>query len=209
MLCFGKDTMLAANVKLGLCPVDVEKACEHPRVRDDTDEGTRGSLIAGVERQHETSMIAGASSGLNSAVFAVPARQRSKALADITAPSSYEEAFAKLVTEGVSVSSVWINLGAKAYNSAEVLGAELQRQQLQKEARLNIEAKKTVDFVALRASAREIEESRIAMGAGYGDLPAAKLTVLVRYAFRARGEKGITALTSADRGEGKDDKIHV
>ena len=49
---FGPKAITSCLAKLGLCPVDFERACKHPRVRDDTSQGTRGQLVTSIETRH-------------------------------------------------------------------------------------------------------------------------------------------------------------
>ena len=152
---FGPQAICKVTANLGLCPVDFERACKHPRVRDDSDEGSRGRMIVSIETRHATALAKLAKAGLNSKVFAVKARQTVKQkvaldVADVAPRTSLQKAWAATVANGASAGRNWVTVGAMAYTDEFLTSAELERQRLSVQALDNKTTTKIASFLKLQ-----------------------------------------------------------
>ena len=137
---FGPQAIISKVAQLGLCPVDCERACSHPRVRDDTSDTSQGKLIAGIQTRHAATLASLATQGLNAKALAVKPKPapKPKAVPDVAnvAPrTAMEAAWADTVANGASAGKNWLTVGAHAYNSSFLLSAEVERRRLAKAAK--------------------------------------------------------------------------
>ena len=117
---FGRQAICNVLKNLGLSPVDFERACRHPRVRDDTEGGSRGMLISSIETRHAASLAALSKAGLNPTALAVKPRPRAalkaaQGVADVAPRTAMQKAWAKTLASGASAGRNWVNVGAMAY----------------------------------------------------------------------------------------------
>ena len=197
---FGPQAIISKVAQLGLCPVDCERACSHPRVRDDTSDTSQGKLIAGIQTRHAATLASLATQGLNSKALAVKPKPapKPKAVPDVAnvAPrTAMEAAWADTVANGASAGKNWLTVGAHAYNSSFLLSAEVERRRLATAAKEDKVDRELAGVLALQSQARAIESARIAAKQTYNQLKATDLALLVRYEFTARAAKVGTKVT--------------
>ena len=190
---FGPQAIVSKVKELGLCPVDCKVACQHPRVRDDTNEGERGQLISSIQTRHAASLATLAKQGLNSKSLAVKTKPAPKPkvrdAANVAPRSNLEVAWAETVANGASVGGQWMRVGAMAYTSNFLLSAELERERRAQVAKEEKISRELAGVLALQNQARAIETARISANLGYAQLKAAELATLVKYEFAARDAK--------------------
>lgn len=188
--------------QLGLYPVDCKRACEHPRVRDDTAGSSRGKLVEAIQTRHAATLAELAKQGLNTRALLVkpkPApKPKPKAVPDVAnvAPrTDMEQAWADTVANGASAGKNWMTVGAMAYTAPFLLSAEVERQRLAQVAKAEKANRELAGVLTLQIQARAIEAARITARQGYSQLKAVDLALLVRYEFAVRDAKVGTKVT--------------
>ena len=88
---FTPSKILTAVAKLGLSPINLRKALDHPRVRDDSAEGSRIDARTSLAARNEASLSAISALGFNPAPLTVVAPTASQAPAQFIAPPSDAE----------------------------------------------------------------------------------------------------------------------
>ena len=92
-------------------------------MRDDTKKVGKVSPTEELQKQLSTNLAQLSKLGVHTKALVVRTKKREEAMeeANIAGEQEYEQAYAKLVADGVTSTNVWITLGAVAFNSAEVI----------------------------------------------------------------------------------------
>eukprot|EP00966_Prymnesium_polylepis_P198586 4602480-Prymnesium_polylepis.1 len=194
---FSKAKIVSAVKKLGLYPINPEQACSHPKVRDDTKRADKVSDLERLQAELSANLAELAKQGVKTKALAVQTKKREQPIeeANIAAPMEYEQAYRKLVADGVTSTNIWITLGAVAFNSAEVLAAELERVRILEHGRKQTAYNNQQKFLTLQTEAKEAFAKLPKPKKGvlnFDGLKAAEVQVLMRYVFKADGRDGIS-----------------
>ena len=194
---FTKSKIVASVKKLGLYPISAEQACSHPKVRDDTKRAGQANVADELQAAMATNLAALAKHGVNTKALAVKMKKREAPIdeANIAGPQEYEKAYAKLVADGITSTNVWITLGAVAFNSAEVLAAELERVRILENGKKKIAYDNEQKFLTLQSDAKEAWARLPKPKKGILDfdvLKAGELSTLVRYVYKADSRENIS-----------------
>eukprot|EP00966_Prymnesium_polylepis_P328043 7383853-Prymnesium_polylepis.1 len=165
MAHFSRRKIVKSVKKLGLYPIDVQQACKHPKVRDDTVAGSRAASAEALEAELAAKTAVLAEKGFAVKPLQVKKRKKkqveSTEVANIAPLSDYEKAYTTLVEQGVTVGTVWATLGAVAFNSPQVLAPELARiNQANDRAKLTAYENQS-KFIKLQTESREIHSKMI------------------------------------------------
>ena len=148
---FPPDKVMSANYKVGAAPFT--KAClSNPKVRVETSNDVVTTLTT-VHNQH---LEAVASMGLNANVLKVQLPPKVSTSGFVAPPTEDDDIVQKLLESGVSHTSMWINCGAVAFNSKNVLRAGLAKVANATEAKNNAQQKILDTFLELREAAQGI-----------------------------------------------------
>eukprot|EP00966_Prymnesium_polylepis_P331439 7386996-Prymnesium_polylepis.1 len=152
---FTESKIVASVKKLGLYPIDAEQACKHPKVRDDTKRAGKVNPAEALQAELSKNLAELAKLGVNTKALKVPTKKREAPIeeANIAGPAEYERAYAKLVADGVTSTNIWITLGAVAFNSAEVIAAELERVRVLEHGKQQTAYGNQQKFLALQSEA--------------------------------------------------------
>eukprot|EP00966_Prymnesium_polylepis_P326151 7382075-Prymnesium_polylepis.1 len=195
---FTKSKIVASVKKLGLYPINAEQACKHPKVRDDTKRAGKVNPADSLQAELSRNLAELAKLGLNTKALAVPTKKREASIeeANIAGPAEYERAYAKLVADGVTSTNIWITLGAVAFNSAEVIAAELERVRVLESGKQQTAYANQQKFLALQSEAQEawakVPKPKRGGALDFGGLKAAEALTLVRYVYKADRRDGIS-----------------
>ena len=191
---FTPEKIISSVRKLGLNPVSLEQAVSHRRVRDDSEGGTRTTAISKVRARQASDVKSVQALGLNSSVLTVPPpKPKKKSL--VAPPSTAEEQYAML-KENSSVGTMWFAVGSKAFNAPMVTEPAVARLEERKVEEQRKQVKAAGSWSELQAAALELEGKCEHEGIEYSDLSAAEVKQLVTYVFRARKEKGASAVSA-------------
>lgn len=189
---FTRSKIVASCKKLGLYPINAEQACTHPKVRDDTKRVGKANPSEMLQAELASNLKELGKLGVNTKALAVKTKKRDEAIeeANIAGPQEYEQAYAKLVADGVTSTNIWITLGAVAFNSAEVLAAELERVRILEHGRQKTAYEAQQRFLTLQSDAKEIfftvaKPKKKGKALNFDNLKAAEALVLVRYVYKA------------------------
>ena len=123
-------------------------------------------------------------------------REKPMEEANIAGPQDYELAYGKLVADGVTSTNIWITLGAVAFNSAEVLAAEIERVRILEHGRQQTAFTSQQKFLKLQSEAKIIyatlKKPKKGATHDFDSLKAGDALVLVRYVYKADGREGIS-----------------
>ena len=195
---FTKTKILSSVRKLGLYPIDAEQACSHPKVRDDTKTVGKVALPEALQGQLAANLAELSKLGVSTKALEVRTKRREKLMeeANIAGPQDYELAYGKLVADGVTSTNIWITLGAVAFNSAEVLAAEIERVRILEHGRQQTAFTSQQKFLKLQSEAKIIyatlKKPKKGATHDFDSLKAGDALVLVRYVYKADGREGIS-----------------
>ena len=200
---FTKSKIVASVKKLGLYPIDAEQACSHPKVRDDTKRDGKVCPTEELQKQMTSNLTELGKLGVKTTALVVKTKKREAPIeeANIAGQQEYEQAYAKLVADGVTSTNVWITLGAVAFNSAEVLAAELERVRILEVGRQKTAYANQQKFLALQSDAKKIfatlPKPKKGKPLDFSGLKAGDALVLVRYVYKADGREGVSKQPTA------------
>ena len=193
---FTTPKILASTARLGLSPISLKKALDHPRVRDDSSEGATIDAVRAVVEEAPKRLEIVSALGFNASALSVPVRVEPPASLNVAPPSDLEAQWKALKAAGSSAGAHWHAVGAKAFNAPEVLGPALERVQEKQAAERQQLQKKAAGFTSLLESARAIFEELEEDQLEYCELAGGPLKTLVSFIHQARGESGASKHTT-------------
>ena len=193
---FTPAKILASTARLGLSPISLKKAVAHPRVRDDSSEGTHIDAVRAVVAEAPANLDRIRTLGFNATALSVPVRVEAPASLNVAPPSDLETQWKAVKAAGSSAGAHWHAVGAKAFNAPEVLGPAYERVREKQAAQEQQLQKKATNFSTLLDNAREIYEEMEEDGLEYDGLAVGPLKTLISFIHQARGESGASKHTT-------------
>ena len=192
---FTAEKILNSTAKLGLAPVDLRRALNHPRVRDDSEDGSRSDLVVNLATKNKQTLAAVAEHGFNTAALEVPLIKDPllPKAAIVAPPADWESRWKAVKAAGGSASAHWVAVGPRAFNAPDVVLPAMERVQEKAVAAQEKEQQKEETLRELQEAAREIEAS---VEGDYAELNAADAKLLVSFIFKAKKLKGVGQYTA-------------
>ena len=192
---FTVEKIRNSTAKLGVAPVDLRRALDHPRVRDDSVDGSRSNHVVDLTTKNKQTLALVAEHGFNTAALQVPLiKDPSGAQAPIVAPpADWESRWKAVKAAGGSASAHWVAVGPRAFNAPDVVLPAMERVQDKIAAVQEREQLKEENLRELQDAAREIESN---CEGDYGELSAADAKLLVSFIFKAKKLKGVGQYTA-------------
>ena len=168
---------------------------DHPRVRDDSVDGSRRNHVVDLTTKNKQTLALVAEHGFNTAALQVPLiKDPSGAQAPIVAPpADWESRWKAVKAAGGSASAHWVAVGPRAFNAPDVVLPAMERVQDKIAAVQEREQLKEENLRELQDAAREIESN---CEGDYGELSAADAKLLVSFIFKAKKLKGVGQYTA-------------
>ena len=189
---FTPEKIVASTRRLGLSPVDLRTALAHPRVRDDSVEGTRTTGHDELRLSSQSTLTELNALGVNSTLLTVHAPSAPPPCF-VAPPSDLEERWKAVKAAGGSAGAHWAAVGPTAFNAPEVVGPALERIEDKAAEKDHRQQLKADNFAALREAAQEIIDRMDEEALEYCELTVADLKVLVSYHFQSRSATGASA----------------
>ena len=192
---FTPAKILASTARLGLSPINLRTALNHPRVRDDSKDGSRTAEHVELRQSNEATLRNLEALGVNATPLQVLAPVAPPP-SFVAPPSDAEMRWKAVKAAGGCAGAHWAAVGATAFNAPDVIGPALERLQ-EKEAEVsNRQELRAQNFATLRSNVQEILEELADNQRVYSECTAADLKQLVSFCFQARGEAGASAHTA-------------
>ena len=192
---FTSAKILASTRRLGLSPIDLRTALAHPRVRDDSADGSRNDAHEQLRETSRETLSQLAAIGVNSQVLEVHAPAQPPQ-AFVAPPSEYEARWKAVKAAGGSAGAHWAAVGPKAFNAPDVVLPALERLEEKAADKSQREQLKANNFAALRDAVQEIIDDMVEEQEEYCERTVADLKLLVSYHFQARAATGASAHTT-------------
>ena len=186
--------MRSANLKVGAVPL-TRAALHNSKVRHELSEGeaATGGLQA-VNEAHQKNVAACRALGLNAAVLEQQLPRRFNVVAP---PTDQEEVIRRLVEGKTSQSSMWVTVGAVAFNADVMNLAGCAMLQAELDAKADRATSKLATFTEAKDAASGIlSRMRNMQLTTYDDLASGEPKALVRFYHFAKAETGISKYTS-------------
>ena len=189
---FTRAKVLASVTKLGLAPVNLKLALSHPRVRDDSLDGSAAMEEHKIHARHAASLITLAAAGIDAAALAVPPPSNAPPRRMVDGPSSAEQQYKSLKNAGTSAGAIFFSVGAKPFNCPLITSVASDRiaEKDAAEAIKNLSA--SGDFLSLQGRCKDIMQWVHEEEADFADLLQAERKELVSYVFKAQAKSGVT-----------------
>jgi hypothetical protein len=191
---FQPEKIQASTKKLGLAPIDLRLAMQHPRVRDDSDDAARGAEVTRLIEQNASTLAMVSQQGIDVVPLQVPIIVKASPVSLVAGPSTAEERWKAVKEASGCAGAHWVAVGARAFNAPDVTGPAAERV-----AEKAVEAKdkkeqKDSDFYKVTVNASEIFDQL--EGEGFLDLSTADAKYLVQFAHKAQKLKGVAQHTA-------------
>ena len=186
---FTPEKIKASTEKLGLAPINLKRALSHPRVRDDSSDGSRNSVAVQLIERNKATLLEVAAAGFDSTVLTVPlVKEKQSNPAFVAPPAAWEDRWKAVKAAGASAGAHWVAVGPRAFNAPDVVLPAMERVQ----DRINASQEKAQQK---EETLRELQEAAVEIcdecGGAFDELTAADAKTVVSFIFKAKKMKGV------------------